>query len=106
MRLIAKRDLDDHRTRGEVAQAIGSSCSTGLPVTARRSATRPTATRRREVEVSPDLAAYAAGEIPIPQIRCVLCKTALCYGARCPTCRFTEQARYGGCPRGCGQQSG
>jgi hypothetical protein len=30
------------------------------------------------VKVSPDLAAYAAGEIPASKVRCALCETAPC----------------------------
>lgn len=30
------------------------------------------------VKVSPDLAAYAAGEIPVSRVRCALCANAPC----------------------------
>ncbi len=55
-------------------------------------------------EVTPDLDAYAAGELDASQIRCVLCTHAPCTCQRCVTCGFTKQAKYNGCPRGCAVQ--
>lgn len=52
-------------------------------------------------EVSPDLDAYASGQLSVHQVRCVLCHHAPCDCQRCPVCEMTMQARYGGCPRGC-----
>lgn len=54
-----------------------------------------------DMVITPDLDAYASGRISVSQIRCVLCRTAPCSCTRCPTCGMTEQAKYGGCPRGC-----
>lgn len=61
----------------------------------------PTSVRGIDMVISPDLDAYASGRISVAQIRCVLCRTAPCSCTRCPACGMTEQARYGGCPRGC-----
>jgi hypothetical protein len=33
---------------------------------------------------SPDFDSYAAGTIPLSQVRCVLCRTAPCSCPRCP----------------------
>lgn len=57
-----------------------------------------------EVQVTPDLDAYAAGELDASQIRCVLCTIAPCSCQTCATCGCTKQARYNGCPRGCAEQ--
>jgi hypothetical protein len=39
--------------------------------------------------VSPDLDAYASGEISASQIRCVLCGSAPCACRPCPSCSWT-----------------
>ncbi len=58
------------------------------------------------VKWSPDFDDYASGKKQAHEVRCVLCGTATCSCTQCATCGMTEQARFGGCPRGCGTKGG
>lgn len=53
---------------------------------------------RLGASISPDLDAYAAGELDVSQVRCVLCQVAPCVCRQCPVIVYNRYAAITGRP--------